>query len=279
MQHAIINAWTSCGWRLRWAIAEPIPARPTADPRIMDHFSLHVVFSGRMRWRTLIGEVVLGPGESVILPPCRMRERLGLEPGQYASAGFHAVVGLDGVDPLSQLALHVAVAMTEPAMADVGNQWKLVTDSRPQVPGADIGTLVTARQALERLLLAHITTGLASGSITELTAAPSPGIAAARMHLGRNFSQPECDVAALRRIAGLGRSRFSEAFTACYGRAPETMLRSMRMANAERLVRSEPGMQVSEIAEKCGFRSPSAFTRAFRSTCGRSPREQRRRSG
>ncbi|GDY11893.1 hypothetical protein LBMAG53_07710 [Planctomycetota bacterium] len=278
MLPTIISAWTGCGWRLRWAVAEPIPARPTADPRIMDHYSLHVVFSGRMRWRTLIGEVVLGPGETVILPPCRLRERTGLEPGHYASAGFHAVVGPDGIDPLSRFSLHAAVAMAEP-MSDLAKEWLLVTGCRPQFPGAEIGALVNARQALERLLLAYITRGMVSGSITELAALPSPGILAARMHLAQNFARPECDVAALRRIAGLGRSRFSQAFTACYGQAPETMIRSMRLANAERLVRSEPGMQVSEIAEKCGFRSPSAFTRAFRAAFGRTPREQRRRSG
>lgn len=71
--------------------------------------------------------------------------------------------------------------------------------------------------------------------------------------------------------AGMSRSRFAEQFKDAYGLAPMSFLRELRMARAAQMLLdgNEP---VKRIAERLGFQSRSAFTRAFTEFCGRSPR-------
>ncbi len=71
--------------------------------------------------------------------------------------------------------------------------------------------------------------------------------------------------------AGMSRSRFAERFQNAYGRAPMTFLRELRLARAAQLL-SEGRDPVKRIAQKVGFTSRSAFTRAFTEAWGQSPR-------
>lgn len=75
----------------------------------------------------------------------------------------------------------------------------------------------------------------------------------------------------LAEAAGMSRSRFAERFKGAYGHAPMSFLRSLRMARAAQMLLNgnEP---VKRIAQKLGFQSRSAFTRAFTDFCGQSPR-------
>lgn len=74
--------------------------------------------------------------------------------------------------------------------------------------------------------------------------------------------------------AGMSRSRFAERFQSTYGRGPMGFLRELRLARAAQLLTAgrDP---VKRIAQKVGFTSRSAFTRAFAEAWGVSPRALR----
>lgn len=59
-----------------------------------------------------------------------------------------------------------------------------------------------------------------------------------------------------------------------YGASPRTIYRRLRLNQARKLSR-ETAMSVREIALRCGYDDPSAFTRAFKSEFGVTPRDLR----
>lgn len=75
----------------------------------------------------------------------------------------------------------------------------------------------------------------------------------------------------LAQAAGMSRSRFAERFQAAYGQAPMGFLRALRLARAAQML-SQGQEPVKRVAQRVGFASRSAFTRAFTETLGQSPR-------
>ncbi|SOZ40024.1 AraC family transcriptional regulator (fragment) (plasmid) [Cupriavidus neocaledonicus] len=84
-------------------------------------------------------------------------------------------------------------------------------------------------------------------------------------HIDRSWS-----VAQLAKIAALSRSSFFERFTRTVGVAPMEYLLSWRMEIAKELLRRD-GLSVSEIAERIGYGSTSAFSVAFTRHVGQPP--------
>lgn len=74
----------------------------------------------------------------------------------------------------------------------------------------------------------------------------------------------------LAKIAALSRSVFFERFTRRVGVAPMAYLLAWRMAIAKELLRAD-GLAVSEVAERVGYGSTSAFSVAFARHVGQSP--------
>ncbi|MFT7776332.1 AraC family transcriptional regulator [Roseateles sp.] len=79
-------------------------------------------------------------------------------------------------------------------------------------------------------------------------------------------------VAQLADAAALSRSAFFDRFTRAVGVAPMEYLLSWRMAIAKELLRRE-GLSVTEVAERVGYASTSAFSTAFSRHMGQSPRQ------
>ena len=75
----------------------------------------------------------------------------------------------------------------------------------------------------------------------------------------------------LAETAGMSRSRFAERFLRAYGRAPMSFLRELRLALAAQLL-SQGRDPIKRIAQKVGFSSRSAFTRAFTEAWGQPPK-------
>jgi AraC-like DNA-binding protein len=78
-------------------------------------------------------------------------------------------------------------------------------------------------------------------------------------------------VESLAEEAGMSRSRFAERFQAAYGQGALGFLRALRLARAAQML-SEGREPVKRVAQKVGFASRSAFTRAFIEAWGQSPR-------
>ena len=80
----------------------------------------------------------------------------------------------------------------------------------------------------------------------------------------------------LAEIAGMSRSAFAKRFADAYGSGPMELLRDLRMQRASTSL-LETDLPVKRIAEMSGFRSRSAFTRAFEAATGISPQQFRSR--
>ena len=81
-------------------------------------------------------------------------------------------------------------------------------------------------------------------------------------------------VESLADVAGMSRSTFAKHFSDSYGAGPMDLLRSLRMKKAAAML-AYSNLPVKRVAEIVGFRSRSAFNRAFISCAGKSPREIR----
>ncbi len=77
-------------------------------------------------------------------------------------------------------------------------------------------------------------------------------------------------VGELAQAAALSRSAFFERFTRIVGAAPMEYLLAWRMALAKELLRRD-GMSVSDVAERVGYGSASAFSVAFSKHTGQPP--------
>ncbi|PSJ36921.1 AraC family transcriptional regulator [Allosphingosinicella deserti] len=79
----------------------------------------------------------------------------------------------------------------------------------------------------------------------------------------------------LARTAGLSRSAFAERFASALGQPPARYLTRLRMAVASQLLK-EQRLSIGKVAQRLGYASTPAFSRAFKRHVGRSPGEVRR---
>lgn len=100
----------------------------------------------------------------------------------------------------------------------------------------------------------------------------APVIQRMHQHLAHGWTVPE-----LARVAALSRSAFFERFTRAVGMPPMTYLLGWRIAVAKDLLRHHD-LNLSEIAERVGFGSASAFSAAFSRQVGEPPSHFARRA-
>jgi AraC family transcriptional activator of mtrCDE len=84
-------------------------------------------------------------------------------------------------------------------------------------------------------------------------------------------------VDSLAREAGMSRTVFAERFVALLGRTPMQYLARWRMHLADEMLRRRRS-SVAQIAEQLGYRTETAFRRAFRRVRGAGPGEVRRKA-
>jgi AraC-like DNA-binding protein len=111
----------------------------------------------------------------------------------------------------------------------------------------------------------------------------SPGMARLRaMRLAkdamdRGWADPALDLEAVAAHAGYSRYHFVRAFKAAYGESPGQYLSRRRIERAEELLRTSPGMSVTDVCMAVGFTSLGTFSARFKKQTGTSPSDYRRR--
>jgi len=88
--------------------------------------------------------------------------------------------------------------------------------------------------------------------------------------------QRNWNVESLARVSGISRSRFAARFAQTVGMTPFAYLTRWRMVKASEFLRMD-GLDMAEIAERCGYASVPAFSRRFADMYGFGPGEWRRR--
>jgi AraC-like DNA-binding protein len=97
----------------------------------------------------------------------------------------------------------------------------------------------------------------------------SRAVAAIHRDPARNWS-----VEALASVAGMSRSRFAEMFLATVGEPPLRYLHRWRLGMAFDLLRSS-NLPVAKVAHAVGYESEAAFSRAYKTMFGTTPRDGR----
>jgi AraC-like DNA-binding protein len=142
----------------------------------------------------------------------------------------------------------------------------------------DMGAATIISSLIDVLFVEAIRTWLReqpAGTAGWLGALRDPCIGAA---LGLIHRAPEkrWTVPALSAAVGLSRSPFAAKFTALVGQSPMAYLKRWRLQLGANLLRGH-GLAVSDVAERLGYESPAAFSRAFTREFGTSPGRYRRK--
>jgi AraC family transcriptional regulator len=129
------------------------------------------------------------------------------------------------------------------------------------------------------MLAAHVMRNAQHGLASTVPIAES---SAYRLHQVLSYirKQPEREhrLDELAKIAGVAPSHFCRIFRKAMGMAPGAFVTRVRMEHAQSLLR-QVDLSISEIAEATGYSNQSAFTRAFHSYAGITPRHWRDASG
>jgi len=170
-------------------------------------------------------------------------------------------------------------------MADLGQEPWVTAALRLLAMEADLngqGTTAILARLLEILLvqavrrITPIADGPAAGYIAALSD-PQLSRALVAMH-----TQPQADwkVGDLAKLAGMSRARFADRFTTVVGVPPIGYLTTWRLTKARALLATS-GLDMAEIAARCGYASVPSFTRRFKAAFGLGPGAYRRaaRSG
>jgi len=102
-----------------------------------------------------------------------------------------------------------------------------------------------------------------------------PAVIRAQMSMTQRFADP-ISLDDIARGAGVSKAHLIRLFRKHLGVTPARRLWEIRVEAGSRLLR-ETGLQVQEIADRCGFPSPYHFSRLIKQAHGVSPREYRRR--
>ena len=87
------------------------------------------------------------------------------------------------------------------------------------------------------------------------------------------FQNPDFKLLDLRRVLPLNRTYLSQFIHNEFGCSFYQFVNGYRIEEAKRLMKANPDMKISDISVRCGFSSPTVFTRTFTSFTGVTPRE------
>lgn len=95
-------------------------------------------------------------------------------------------------------------------------------------------------------------------------------LAPALNYIKRNVHK-DISVDTLAKIVGVSSGRLSVLFKHAFGTSPAQTIRLYKLEHSKHLMDSRPDIKIKELAERCGFTSPSYFVTAFKKEFGISP--------
>lgn len=93
------------------------------------------------------------------------------------------------------------------------------------------------------------------------------------MQREKPYTNPEFRLMDLRQVLPLNRTYLSQLINAEYGCNFYQFVTRYRIQHAQQLMTDHPDMKMQDIAEQCGFSSPTVFARIFARETGTSPSE------
>ena len=120
---------------------------------------------------------------------------------------------------------------------------------------------------------------LRSTAIEEEQAEPNPANAAYRVTLEKwiekekPYLNPDFQLNDLRRVLPLNRTYLSQLINTEYGCSFFHWVSKLRIEEAKRLMTEQPELRFKDISQRCGFASPTVFSRVFIRETGIAPSE------
>ena len=87
------------------------------------------------------------------------------------------------------------------------------------------------------------------------------------------YLNPDFQLTDLRQVLPLNRSYLSRFINIAYGRSFYQWVNDLRIEQAKRLMTEQPELRFKDISQRCGFASPTSFTRTFQRETGQTPSE------
>lgn len=256
-----------------------------SQPHHHDYYQLCCVLSGGIRHTSQSQSVLLGPGDTFLVPPDFSHSiRFEIAGTEIYSLSFQSIV-FRSVFPQAERLLQ--------------SLW-----DGPQVPGnflqvslsqdqsRDLCELMECliRQQAEGAAYFSAAPGLIWAMVcillqrhTTLTAAPTqkdtshaPILRDCITYIDRNYSQP-LTPDTLSRQFGLSKSVLYSSFQEVTGLSLHKYIAKRRITEAQTLIRSRPELQLGQIAALVGYQDLSTFYRNFLRICGISPSQYRDR--
>ena len=239
-----------------------------------DFYELFYVVSGGGEHRLSTGHQPLQPGDLVLVRPADWHSLVGLPPA-----------GLEWIN----IAVPVATWLGMLDVANVVPVNELTQGSLPVVistSGEDAARLKASfRRALARYALnagrldlmrfiLDVLDVLAAGAEAEDCSIRPEWLMRACVAMNREENL-RGGVRRLGELAGVSAGHLCRTMREYYGMTPTEFVTSLRIRQAEMLL-AATSASLTAIAYRCGFSSPSYFSRCFHSTQGMSPRDFRR---
>ena len=93
------------------------------------------------------------------------------------------------------------------------------------------------------------------------------------MQTEKPYLNPDFRLLDTRQVLPLNRTYLSHLINTEYGCNFYQFVTKYRIDEAKRLMREQPNMKIQDVAEQCGFSSPTVFARVFFRETGKTPRE------
>jgi AraC-like DNA-binding protein len=224
---------------------------------------LHIVGGGQ-------GLTVVAAGDVVMFPRGLGQLQLAAWDTPASVVLCHFRFDTDSLrDMMSALPQCIHISRTEGAGWLDGIVHFLLLEASDTQPGAALMVSRLIDLAVIRTLRSWIHRGPISGWFGGLA---DPRIANALKAIHERPMQ-KWSVDALARLAGMSRSSFCERFTALIGRPPLRYHNEHRLTLARDLL-TKRGARVGEVGLSIGYESEAAFSRAYKSLFGHSPRTE-----
>jgi AraC family transcriptional activator of mtrCDE len=190
----------------------------------------------------------------------------GGEPRVMLICGYFSALFGSSVDLFSALPSPIV----EHFVADDQIDLKLLAAFNELV-SQEIGTGAMAAALLKQVLITLLRRSLSDMSVwvERFSILSDPQIARAFADM---VARPSANhsVISLARKVGLSRSVFMARFNKCLGRSPITVLRELRMRQAQQLI-TNSDRPIEQISAEVGYSSRSSFIRAFKAAYGQDP--------
>ncbi|WP_431277938.1 helix-turn-helix domain-containing protein [Leifsonia poae] len=241
---------------------------PVAAGRVRFHF----VVSGSVEVTGTATPVLLAAGDFLLLSRVGGHHLRASEDSVVASGELELTntAGHPLVHALPDVLVACGFVVREPYLAS------LIEGLSQEFGGSRSGATVMASRIATVIASAAVRSWVENGCAPDqwLVSVSDPHIARAIAAMTDDPGNP-WTVESLARVARASRSVFAERFRALVGDSPTRFLTTLRMEQAKQLLRVEQ-VSVAEAAQRLGYGSDAAFSRAFRRYAGTSPATWRR---